>query len=205
MLQLLRTKTSIPPARPKRIDRARLLARVEDGMQRALTLVVAPAGFGKTTLVAAWAQTASVPVAWLSLEAADRAPERFLNYLIHSIQQIAPQAGGTALALLHSGQAFPEEGVLYSLINDFVEIAHDFVFILDDYHAADSPEIATIIQFLLEHRPANFHLSITSRAAPDLNLARLRALDQVAEITATDLRFNPEEVRASFQASTCFQ
>ena len=164
----------------KRIERSRLLAQVEDGMQRALTLVAAPAGFGKTTLVAAWAQTASIPVAWLSLEAADRAPERFLTYLIYSIQQIASQVGNTALALLRSGQAFSETGVLYSLVNDFAEVPHDFVFILDDYHATDCPEIAEIIQFLLEHRPAHFHLVITSRTVPDLNLARLRALDQFA-------------------------
>jgi len=196
MLQLLRTKISVPPARPKRIERSRLLERIENGLQRALTLVVAPAGFGKTTLVAAWAQSASVPVAWLSLEVADRAPERLLNYLIHSIQQIEPWAGETALALLQSGRMLPEESVLYSLLNDFAEIPHDFVLILDDYHAADSPEIANIIQFLLEHHPANFHLTITSRTTPDLNLARLRALDQVTEISTADLRFNPEEIRA---------
>ena len=196
MLELLRTKTSIPPARPRRIERPRLLERLAEGTQRALTLVVAPAGFGKTTLVATWAQTASIPVSWFSLEPADRSTERFLKYIIHSIQQIAPQTGNTALALLHSGRAFSEEGVLYSLINDFAEIPHDFTLILDDYHAADSPEISEIIQFLLEHRPANFHLSIASRTIPDLNLVRLRALDQVTEVSTTDLRFNPEEVCA---------
>lgn len=196
MLQLLRTKISIPLARPKRIERSRLLERLGDGSRRVLTLVVAPAGFGKTTLVATWAMTVPLPVAWLSLEAADRAPERFFNYLIHSIQQIAPQAGGTALALLHSGQAFPEDAALYSLINDLAEIPHDFFLILDDYHAVDSPGIAKIIQFLLEHCPASFHLFISSRTTPGLNLARLRALDQVTEISAIDLRFSPEEVRA---------
>ncbi len=195
MLQLLRTKINIPPTRPKRVERSRLLERLGTGLQRALTLVVAPAGFGKTTLVAAWAQNAPVPVAWLSLETADRAPERFLNYLIHSIQQVAPQAGNTALALLRSGHAFPEEAALHSLINDLVEIPQNFALVLDDYHTADNAEIAKIIQFLLEHRPANFHLTITSRTTPGLNLARLRALDQVIEISAADLRFNPDEIR----------
>ena len=99
----------------------RLLQRAGDGTQRVLILVVALAGFGKTTFVAAWAQTASIPVAWPSLGAAERVPERFLNYLIHSIKHVASQARGTALALLHSGQALPEEGVLFSLINDFAQ------------------------------------------------------------------------------------
>ena len=196
MLELLRTRTSIPPARSKAIERSRLQEQLEAGVQRALTLVVAPAGFGKTTLVTAWAQTASIPVAWLSLDATDCAPERFLSYLILAIQQVEPQAGGTAQALLRGGQSLLEEGALYSLINDFTDISHDFAIILDDYHVADSPEISRIVQFLLENRPANFHFFIASRTTPDLNLARLRALDQVTEITTADLRFNFEEVHA---------
>jgi LuxR family transcriptional regulator, maltose regulon positive regulatory protein len=195
MLQLLRTKISVPPARPRRVDRARLQARIDRGAQRALTLVVAPAGFGKTTLAAAWAQSTEMPVAWLSLEPADCAPERFLNYLIHSIQQIAPQTGGTSLALLHSGRAISEEGILYSLVNDFSEIPHELMLILDDYHSVNSSQVNKILQFLLEHRPENFHLCLISRTIPDLHLARLRALDQVTEISAADLRFNPEEIR----------
>jgi LuxR family maltose regulon positive regulatory protein len=165
-------------------------------LQRALTLVVAPAGFGKTTLLASWASTAQLPVAWLSLDPADTAPIRFLNYLIDSIQQIAPQAGGTAAALLRGGQTFSEEGVLYSLIDDFAEIPHDFALVLDDYHTADNPKIAEITGFLLENRLANLHLLIASRTTPDLNLARMRARDQLTEITTADLRFNHEEIRA---------
>ena len=194
MFELLRTKISIPPVRPKRVDRTRLLEQVENGVQRALTLVVAPAGFGKTTLVAAWAQNTPLPVVWLSLDATDSAPEQFLNYFILAIQQISPQSGKTTLALLRSGRSHPEEGLLHSLINDFTEIPHEFVLVLDDYHNADSPETSRIIQFLLEHRPINFHLFITSRTTPDLNLARLRGLNQVTEILAADLRFNPDEI-----------
>src|SRR5512139_3827683 len=113
MIQLLRTKLSIPPARTNRVERLRLTERVKAGMKRTLTLIVAPAGFGKTTLISEWARTASMPVAWLSLERADRAPDRFLSYLIHAIQQVSPQVGQTTLAMLHSGQATSSETILF--------------------------------------------------------------------------------------------
>lgn len=196
MFEPLRAKTSIPPARPKRLERPHLLERVASGVQRALTLVVAPAGFGKTSLLAAWAGAAPLPVAWLSLDAADRAPERFLGYLIHALRGIDPRAGATAAALLRGGATTSGEGVLYALANDLAAIPGEFALVLDDYHAAESPQVAGIVRFLLESRPANFHLLVASRAMPDLNLARLRGRDQVTEIGALDLRFSPLEVRA---------
>ena len=195
MLPLLRTKTSIPPPRANRVERTRLSERINDGMKRALTLIVAPAGFGKTTLIAEWARTATMPVAWLSLERADHAPERFLSYLIHALQQLSPHAGQTALAMLRGGQAVTEEAILFSLLNDLSEIPNDFAVVFDDYHTVDSAEINAIIQSLLEHCPAQLHLVLVSRAMPGFSLARLRALDQVVEINAADLRFNDDEVR----------
>ncbi|MFZ5920956.1 MAG: LuxR C-terminal-related transcriptional regulator [Chloroflexota bacterium] len=196
MLPLLRTKISIPPARQQRVERPRLVERIGAGMKRALTLVVAPAGFGKTTLVAEWARTASMPIAWLSLERADRAPERFLSYLICALQRVSPQTGQTALAMLHGGQAVNGEAILFSLLNDLNETPNEFALILDDYHTVDGTDVNRIIQSLLEHCPAQMHVGITSRAMPELSLARLRALDQVVEVNATDLRFNDAEVRA---------
>jgi LuxR family maltose regulon positive regulatory protein len=196
MLPLLRTKVSIPPARQNRAERLRLTKQVCEGMSRSLTLVVAPAGFGKTTLMADWAQSASIPIAWLSLEPADQIPERFFSYLIYAIQQIAPQAGQTALAVLHSGQAVAHEAIMLALLNDLSEMPSDFAIVLDDYHAVDGAEVNTIIQFLLEHRPTQMHFGITGRTMPGISLARLRALDQVVEISATDLRFNDVEIRA---------
>jgi LuxR family maltose regulon positive regulatory protein len=165
-------------------------------MSRALTLVVAPAGFGKTTLMADWAQSASMPIAWLSLESTDRSPERFFSYLIHAIQQISPQAGQTALAVLHSGQAVANEAIMLALLNDLSEMPHDFAIVLDDYHAVNGTEVNAIIQFLIEHRSTQMHFGIVSRIMPGISLARLRALDQVVEISATDLRFNDVEIRA---------
>jgi LuxR family maltose regulon positive regulatory protein len=196
MLPFLRTKISIPAPRPTRVERTRLTEQINAGMQRALTLVVAPAGFGKTTLIADWARTASMPVAWLSLEPGERAPNRFLSYLIHAFQQISPKTGQTALAMLHSGQALTEEAVLFSLLNDLSEIQQDFVIVLDDYHHVDGPDVNEVVRSLLEHHPEQMHLAMTTRTMPGLSLARLRALDDVVEINAADLRFNDDEVRA---------
>lgn len=195
MPPFLRTKISIPSARSNRLKRTRLMERIHAGMQRALMLVVAPAGFGKTTLIADWAQTASRPVAWLSLERTDHTPDRFLSYLIHTLQQISPKTGQTALAMLHGGQAVTEEAILFSLLNDLSEIPQDFAVVLDDYHTVDGAEVNGILQSLLEHHPEQMHLTMLTRTMPGLSLARLRALDQVMEINAADLRFNDDEVR----------
>ena len=194
MLPLLRTKTSIPAPRTNRVERTRLIERVNEGMKRALTLIVAPAGFGKTTVIAEWARNTSLPVAWLSLERADRAPERFLSYVIYSLQQLFPQVGQTALAMLRGGQTISEEAILFSLVNDLSEVQNDFALILDDYHAVDGTDVNAILQSILEHCPPQLHIAVTSRTMPELSLARMRALDQVVEINATDLRFNAEEV-----------
>ncbi|HEX2995986.1 MAG TPA: hypothetical protein VHP14_14275, partial [Anaerolineales bacterium] len=196
MLPFLRTKISIPAPKLTRVERSRLIERIQAGMKRVLTLVVAPAGFGKTTLIAEWARTASMPVAWLSLERTDHTADRFLSYLIHTLQQISPKTGQTALAMLHSGQGLTEEAILFSLLNDLSEIPQDFVVVLDDYHHVDGTEVNEVIQSLLEHHPEQMHFAIIARTLPGLSLARLRALDEVVEIDANDLRFNGEEVRA---------
>lgn len=195
MLQLLRTKTILPPVRPKRVQRLHLLNRIEEGTLRALTLVFAPAGFGKTTLVVDWAHSTQLSVAWLSLDASDRSTEQFLPYLIQALQSIQEHTGQTALALLHSGQNIPVDVVLSTLLNDLSEISLDFAVILDDYHACDGPDVAHIMQFLLEHCPPRMHLVLISRTEPFLNLARLRATDQIVEIGAADLRFTEHEIQ----------
>jgi LuxR family maltose regulon positive regulatory protein len=164
---------------------------VNEGLQRALTLVIAPAGFGKTTLVADWARQAELPVAWLSLQPAERAPERFLAYLIQTLQSVSPGLGQTSLALMKGAS---NEAALLALLNDLAELEQDFALILDDYHSADSPEIAEIIRLLLESRPATLHLVLATRAAPSFSLARWRALDQLVEIEASELRFSEAEL-----------
>lgn len=198
MFPLLRTKTTIPPVRPRQVERPRLMALMAEGTRRALTLIVAPAGFGKTTLAAAWAQTSPMPVAWLSLQPADRQRERLLSYLIQSLQTIAPHIGQTTLALLKGGSP---DGALFALVNDLAEVEGELALVLDDYHSVDSPANAEILNFLLENRPATFHIIITSRVTPSLNLVRLRALDQVTEITEADLRFTEQEVHLFIETS----
>ena len=202
MSSLLRTKIIIPPITPRVVGRPRLAEYLTDGTRRALTLVVAPAGFGKTTLAATWAQTCQIPIAWLSLQPAERSPERFLYYLIQALRTIDPHIGKTTLAL--QGGKSPD-GALFALVNDLAEIEHDFVLFLDDYHNADCAETAEIIHFLLENRPAVFHLVIITRVTPLLNLTRMRALDQVVEITAAHLRFTPAETNLFFNISMGFQ
>lgn len=192
MIPLLRSKTAIPPLRPKQIERPRLLEHIYAGTQRALTLMIAPAGFGKTTLAAAWATNAKIPVAWLSLQPADHSADRFLSYLIQALQSISPHLGQTSLALLHSHSL---DSALYALANDLSELKEDFAFILDDYHNVDNPATAEFLEFLLENRPVTFHLILTTRTIPSLSLIRLRALDQITEITAADLRFTAPEIR----------
>ncbi|CAG1016123.1 partial serine/threonine-protein kinase PknK, partial [Anaerolineales bacterium] len=195
MLPLLQTKTSIPPARQNRVERPRLIEQINAGMKRAFTLILAPAGFGKTTLIAEWARTADMPVAWLSLERSERTSERFLSYFIHALQQVSPQVGQTAQAMLTSGQAMAEDAILFSLLNDLNEIKEDFAVILDDYHVLDGSEVSAILQSLLDYLPVQVHLAITTRTTPEFSLARLRARDQMVEINAADLRFTESEVR----------
>ena len=197
MSHFLRTKIVIPPTRPSLIERPRLLDLVDQGAQRALTLIVAPAGFGKTTLAATWALNSQIPTAWLSLRSGDRQRDRFLSYLITALQTINPQLGQTSLAMLRGSAA---DGSLAALVNDLADVSHNFALILDDYHNADGQEITAVLDFLLENRPGSFHLLIASRITPSLKLARLRALDQVMEVSADDLRFTLVEEEAFLDA-----
>jgi len=191
MLPILRTKTTIPPTRPKQIERNRLFDMLQTGSHRGVTLIIAPAGFGKTTLAAAWAQTREMPVAWLSLQPADSSKERFITYLIQALQTIDPLLGQTAQALMQSGNA---DAALYALLNDLAVLKENISLVLDDFHSIDKPENRAVIQFFLDNLPSAFHLVIISRVMPELNLIRLRAQDEVSEIDATTLRFTEEEV-----------
>ncbi len=194
---ILATKLYIPPPRPKVVHRPRLLERLKGDMQRKLTLISAPAGFGKTTLVSAWIVDCGQPVAWLSLDKDDNDPARFLAYLSAAVQTLAPSVGDTALALLQSPQLPPAEVILTALLNDIATIPHDFILVLDDYHVIESQPVALAAAFLLEHLPPQMHLVIATREDPPLPLARLRARSQLIELRVADLRFTPAET-ASF-------
>jgi LuxR family maltose regulon positive regulatory protein len=193
---LLLTKLSIPSPRPSLVSRSRLSGRLGEGLGCKLTLLSAPAGFGKTTLLSMWLAASSGndrSAAWLSLEASDNDPARFWRYFIAAVDRLRPGAGDAALMLLRSPQAPPIEAVLATLLNELADLDTDAVLVLDDYHLIESRTIHEALTFLIEHLPARMHLVISARADPPLPLARLRGRGEMAELRAADLRFTPEE------------
>jgi LuxR family maltose regulon positive regulatory protein len=187
------------PRRPKGlVSRPHLTDRVQRGTQSKLTLVSAPAGFGKSTLLAEWLGVAPADgslTAWLSLDAGDNHPVVFWPYLIAALRTVAPTVGAKTLALLDAPDR-SIEAALAPLLNELNALPHDLVLVLDDYHTIDSPEIQIGMAFLLENLPAQVHLVLATRADPALPLARLRARGELIEIRAVDLRFTPDEASA---------
>jgi len=195
---LLETKLHVPRRRRSGLARPRLSERLSGGEDSTLTLVSAPAGFGKTTLLTEWLADGPAEgrsVAWLSLDHRDNDPALFWTYLVAALQTAAPGVGARALALLQSPQP-PGEAVLATLLNDLHAVDDDLVLVLDDYHVVESSEVLGGMAFLLEHLPRQIHLVIASRADPALPLARLRARGELVEIRAADLRFTPDEAAA---------
>src|SRR5215207_2727701 len=196
-LAILATKLYIPSTRPKVVARTRLIERLNEGQPpgRApgMTLISAPAGFGKTTLVSEWVAGCGRPVAWLSLDEGDNDPARFLFYLVTALQTVATTMGNEVLEMLQLPQPPPLESILTVLLNEITTIPDHFVLVLDDYHVIDAKPVDHVLTFLLEHLPPQMHLVIATREDPQLPLARLRARDQLTELRATDLRFTPSE------------
>ena len=198
---ILATKLFIPQPRPKAVSRPHLITRLNEGLHRKLTLISAPAGFGKTTLVSEWVVTfgghsrpeGSRQVAWLSLDEADSNPTRFLTYLVTALQTIAPNLRHGVLSALQSPQPPPPETILTTLLNEITNIPDNFVLVLDDYHVIDAKPVDQALTFLLEHLPPQMHLVITTREDPQLPLTRLRARGHLVELRATDLRFTASE------------
>ncbi len=193
---ILATKLYLPGLRPNLVLRPRLLKRLNEGLHRTLTLISAPAGFGKTTLLSAWLAGCARPAAWLSLEDQDSDPTRFLTYLIAALQTHAPTIGAGVLGALHSPQPPPPEALLTALLNDLSTIRDPFVLVLDDYHVIDAQAVDLALTYLVEHLPPHMHLVIATREDPPLPLARLRARGHLSEVRATDLRFTQSEAAA---------
>ncbi|MES0361801.1 MAG: LuxR C-terminal-related transcriptional regulator [Anaerolineales bacterium] len=203
---ILVTKLFIPPTRPELVPRPRLIERLDRGVHRKLTLISAPAGFGKTTLVTDWLdklkgeaekqnQTEN-RIAWLSLDEGDNDPARFLTYLIAALNRVEGgkfTIGEEALGMLQSPQPPPTESVLTPLINEIVNIPDRVILVLDDYHAIDSSQVDDMLAFLLENLPPQMHLVIATREDPHLPLGRLRVRDHLTELRAADLRFTSSE------------
>ncbi len=200
LISLLATKLHIPRPRPHLVLRPHLTEQLQQGMERALTLISAPAGFGKTTLLAQWLAESGTLAAWLSLGSEDNDSTSFLSYLIAALQTLDPQTGITALALLRTPQPPSPETVIAVLTNDLAGHEGDFALVLDDYHVIADESIQRGMTFLLEHLPPQLHLILASRADPPLPLARLRAQGQLCEVRIADLRFGAAEVSTFLQA-----
>jgi LuxR family transcriptional regulator, maltose regulon positive regulatory protein len=192
---LLATKLYMPAPRPDLVPRPRLTERLDDGLTRGLVLVSAPAGYGKTVLLADWAQRAQFPAAWLSLDAGDNDPARFWRYAVAALDRVRPGIGRRVGPLLAPPSFEP---LVTALINELADQPGDdeVLLVLDDYHVIDAQPVHASIEFLVEHRPAELHLVLASRSDPPLALARLRARGQLAELRAADLRFTADEATA---------
>ena len=195
---LLRTKLFVPPLRPNLVRRPRLLEKLSAGMEGALTLISAPAGYGKSTLIGEWraGPGAEVPFAWLSLDASDDDSARFWPYVLTALNTIQEGLADEALSLFISFQLPPIQTLLTILINDLSRFSQDFVLVLDDLHAITSPEVHHMLAYLLDHLPPQMHVVILTRADPPLPLARLRVSDQLVDIRQEDLRFTRVEATA---------
>jgi LuxR family transcriptional regulator, maltose regulon positive regulatory protein len=183
---LLTTKLYAPPPRPNSVLRTRLIERLDDGLRlaRKLTLISAPAGFGKTTLLSAWVTGSDRPVAWLALDEGDNDPARFLAYLTVALQTVGVQV---------EGEAAVTEAYLTALVNQANGVA-PFILVLDDYHFITAHPVHDALTFLLDHLPETMHLVIATRADPPLPVARLRARGQLTELRLVDLRFTADAV-----------
>jgi LuxR family maltose regulon positive regulatory protein len=195
---LISTKLRVPQARPKLVARPRLTERLNRESGRKLTLITAPAGFGKTTLLGEWmaGRSEGRSIAWVSLDEADNDPARFLSYLVVALRTIEDGFGEGVLSSLRAPGSPPVEALTSALINELADLPDNLAIVLDDYHLIDSDHVHGIVSFLVERLPSNVHLLIASRIDPPLPLARLRARDQIAEINAADLSFAREEAAA---------
>jgi LuxR family maltose regulon positive regulatory protein len=168
-----------------------------------LTLISAPAGFGKTTLLSEWANQSELPIAWLSLEESDSDPDRFLAYLVAAVQKVAPglNLGETTLSMRRSTQPAPVELALTALLNELVEYKTPFALVLDDYHTVNAEIVHDSLHYILSHLPAHIHLFIATRVEPPVGLSRLRARSELNEVRLEDLRFTSEEAQQFLEAA----
>ncbi len=190
----LKTKCFVPPIQARWLSRTRLTKRMNAGFKGTLTLLSAPAGFGKTTLLADWIHQEKIAVAWLSIDINDNDPQQFLAYIIAGFQRLKAGTGKAALKMLQSPQPPPVESILTTLINDVNRIPTDHALVLDDYHLIDAKPIHELISFWLEHPPERTHLMIATRADPPLALARLRGQCQLTELRGAELGFTVDEI-----------
>ena len=193
---LLHTKLMPPRLGAALVPRHDLLARLDAGLTRKLTLVAAPAGFGKTTLVGMWVQRGDFPSTWLTLDPYDNDSCRFWTYFVNALRTFDPALGKTTLSALAGSQPPAFQKLITPLVNDLTRLSDPLALVLDNYHTITSPEIHEQFTFLLQHLPMPLHIVLTSRHEPELPLASLRVRDELVEIDAGRLRFNQDEAQA---------
>jgi LuxR family maltose regulon positive regulatory protein len=200
--QLLATKFFVPSVSHEIVDRPRLHALLQKSLKHPLTIISAPAGFGKTTLLTNWIQSFSARhplVAWLSLDEEDNDPQLFWTYVLSALSTHQLEGLTSLYKSLQSPQAPPFKYLLGGLINLLVESTQQFVLILDDYHLINEPQVHTTLSYLVESLPAQMHILLSTRTDPPLPLAKLRARQQLLEIHANQLRCTTEETKAFFK------
>ncbi|NMB87879.1 MAG: AAA family ATPase [Chloroflexi bacterium] len=192
------TKFHRPAPLPQSVQRRRLTQLLDEGLAagRPLTLVSAPAGFGKTTCIAAWIDQLARPVAWLSLDRADDDPRRFFYYLAGALRRMDTTLGQVDVeGILHAPQAPPADAITGLLLQDLLRLSRPFVLVLDDFHVIQDALTLGVLERLLAYHPPHLHLVLITREDPQLPLARLRANNQMTEIRAGDLRFTSAEAQ----------
>jgi len=198
---LLQTKLNIPFVPPGWISRPRLLDLLDGGLDHKLTLLSAPAGYGKSTLLADWIHSRDLHAAWLSIDSGEDDYPRFLAYLLAALNKITDLIDDSALRVYSAAQPGLQQASLTVLINQITRIPGEFVVVLDDYHIIQEKTIHQAIDYLLQHLPLQLHLIISTRADPPLQLARLRGQGQLVELRVEDLRFTDQEVGVYFGAN----
>ena len=199
---LLRTKLYIPRPRPNLVSRSHLIEHLNASQAHKLTLISAPPGFGKTTLLSAWIPQNQYCVTWISLDSGDNDPFLFWSYIISAVQMLDAHLGEGALSILRSSHSISVESVVATLINELAAFPDRFVLVLDDYHVITNQAIHNTLIFLLDHLPPQMHLVISTRTDPPLPLAQLRARGELTELRADDLRFTIEEATLFLNQST---
>jgi LuxR family maltose regulon positive regulatory protein len=218
--ELLNTKLVVPHPRASLVSRERLLARLDEGIDHKVTLVSAPAGFGKTTLISDWVESLGLKVdnspksqskiqpptqvAWISLDPGDNDPVRFWRYVLTACQAFDGQASESALGLLNNSPQPPLEVLLTLFINGMAQIPNKAILVLEDYHCITAQQVHETLAFFIDHLPAQLHLVLITRSDPPVPLARLRAHNDLNELRATDLRFTLQETEAFLQLALPF-
>ncbi len=203
-MELLATKLFIPQPRPGLISRPRLMERLDSILTNRLTLISAPAGYGKTTVLSQWIfkNKSQFKVSWVQLDDNDNDPVRFWDYVVAALKKEQPNAGQITSSMLHAPQQIPIEATLTPLINDLSQITENVVLVLDDYHLIKSEAVHTAVAFLVDHIPFNFHLVISTRIDPLLPVSRFRGRGTLLEFSAHDLQFSVNESAEFFKQET---